>query len=576
MVREELKKSINKALKELKLKEIEVNLEHPEELSNGDYSTNVAMVLAKEAKQNPRDLASKISDAIKTKLPKEIKKVEVAGPGFINFYLSDEFFIEKIKEILKSKEKFGKTDLFSGQKFLIEHTQPNPFKEFHIGHLMNNAVGESISRIVRENGADTKVVGYHGDVGLHVAKTIWAMLQENRTDFKEKDLNKKIQYLGSMYARGDTAYELNESAKKQIEEINKEIYEKTDKDLNVLYDWGREASIEYLDSLYKRLGSNFDHQFYESEVGDLGKEIVEKFLKKGVFEESEGAVVFKGEKFGQHTRVFINKLGIPTYEAKEIGLAELKRNFYKYDKSLTIVANEQNSFFDVVETAIGEVFPKLKGKLSHICHGVLKLSSGKMSSRTGTIISTEKLISDTKNKVLEKITTREFNEIEKDDIAEKVAIGAIRYSILHQANGKDIIFDFDKSLSFEGDSGPYLQYSYARAKSILRKAKEENIKPEVNEKQIKGRFGGEEGNELEKILYRFPEIVERAGKEYSSHYIATYLIELASTFNGFYSKNKIVDREDLDSPYKTALTEAFSIVVKNGLNLLGIVAPERM
>jgi arginyl-tRNA synthetase len=195
VVRQELKKSINKALKELKLKEIEVNLEHPEELSNGDYSTNVAMVLAKEAKQNPRDLASKISDAIKTKLPKEIKKVEVAGPGFINFYLSDEFFIEKIKEILKSKEKFGKTDLFSGQKFLIEHTQPNPFKEFHIGHLMNNAVGESISRIVRENGADTKVVGYHGDVGLHVAKTIWAMLQENRTDFKEKDLNKKIQYL---------------------------------------------------------------------------------------------------------------------------------------------------------------------------------------------------------------------------------------------------------------------------------------------------------------------------------------------------------------------------------------------
>jgi arginyl-tRNA synthetase len=572
-----LENSIKTALWSLKIDEKKVskiNLEHSEELTHGDYSCNIAMVLAKQVAQNPRELAEKIVAEINENKPKEISKVEVAGPGFINFYLADSFFAEQTKEIIKTDKKFGQTKIFAKQKFLIEHTQPNPFKEFHIGHLMNNAVGESISRIVKANGAETRIVGYHGDVGLHVAKTVFAMQKElpSKKILDTKNIVEKIKYLGKCYSEGDKAYSDDESAKQVIEEINKKVYDKSDKEINKLYVWGRKASLEYLDMLYKRLDSHFDHQFYESEVGEIGKETVLEFLKKGTFEDSEGAVVFKGEKFGLHTRVFINKFGIPTYEAKEIGLAKLKRKYYKYDKSLTVVANEQNSFFDVVEVAIGEVFPELKGKLKHIAHGILKLPSGKMSSRTGTIISMEKLIGDTKEKVLEKIADRDFSDKQKNEVAEIVAIGAIRYSILHQAIGGDIIFDFDKSLSFEGDSGPYLQYSYARAKSILRKAKEEKIK-KVDWKKVSE---GKEISQLEKLLYRFPEVVERAGGEYSPHYIATYLIELSSAFNNFYGQGKIVDKEDTKSSYKIALTEAFSVVMKNGLNLLGIQAPEKM
>ena len=199
-----------------------------------------------------------------------------------------------------------------------------------------------------------------------------------------------------------------------------------------------------------------------------------------------------------------------------------------------------------------------------------------MSSRTGKVVPATSLITDTENRVIEKMTARDINEKEKKEIAQKIAVGALKYSILKQVNGKDIVFDFDKSLSFEGDSGPYLQYSYARAKSILRKAKEERVKSRFDPSQIKSQFDWASINILEKLLYRFPEIVERAGNEYSPHYIATYLIELASSFNSFYATGKIVDKKDAESSYKVALTEAFSIVLKNGLNLLGIQAPEKM
>ncbi len=570
-IRETLENSIRKALFSLKIEEAQIpkiNLEHPEEFSHGDYSTNIAMVLGKVVAQNPKELAERIKAEIFENKPEEIEKIEIAGPGFINFYLTKEFFASQAAEIIESGDTFGSNENLKGRKFFIEHTQPNPFKQFHIGHLMNNTIGESITRITQVSGAEVKTATYHGDVGLHVAKTIFAIQKENADLSSFATIEEKVKFLGEMYAKGDKAYEENKS---DIEAINKKVFEKSDKEINTIYEWGREASLEYFESVYKMLGSVFDFHFYESEAGELGKKTVLSFLKKGIFEESEGAIIFRGENYGLHTRVFINKDGLPTYEAKEIGLAEIKKKAFDYDFSVTVTANEQDSFFKVVEAAIGEVFPELKGKLKHISHGVLKLPSGKMSSRTGSIISADSLIDQTKEKVLEKIADREFGDIEKKEVSTAVAIGAIKYSILRQAIGGDIIFDFDKSLSFEGDSGPYLQYSYARAKSILRKAKDEGV-----EMQIKNKISNIKNETLEKMLPRFSEVVEKAQKEFSPHYIATYLIELAGAFNNFYANGKIVDREDKESPYKVALTDAFSIVLKNGLNLLGIVALERM
>ncbi|MGB8815822.1 MAG: arginine--tRNA ligase [Minisyncoccia bacterium] len=554
-----------------------IELEHPEEFANGDYSSNIAMVLAKKLAQNPRELAGKLVEKINTQKPSEIEKVEVAGPGFINFYLSSKFFEGKTKEIIKFGEKFGQNKNLNNQKVVVEYTDPNPFKEFHIGHLMSNAIGESVSRIIEANGAKVLRACYQGDVGLHVAKTIWGvrkMLAEDPNAKKKffgsfLNLSKDTLIWGQAYALGAKNYEASDVAKAEIVKINKSIYLKDNIEINKIYKVGRKVSLIGFEKIYKILDTKFNKYFFESQTTDFGTKIVLENLEKGIFEKSNGAVIFKGENYGLHTRVFINSEGLPTYEAKDLGLAKFKYDSCHYEKSIIITANEQSDYFKVLLKAMSFIFPDLASKTFHVSHGMLRLPEGKMSSRTGDVITAISLIEKIKVEVAKKIFDRDMKDSEKEKVTEKVAVGALKYSILKQVTGKDIIFDFDKSISFEGDSGPYLQYSYARAKSILRKAKEEKIKADFKKPNSNI-------SELEKNLYKFPEIVERAGKDYSPSHIATYLIETASAFNNFYAEGKIVNKEDLNSPYKIALTEAFSIVMENGLKLLGIKVMEKM
>jgi arginyl-tRNA synthetase len=336
-----------------------------------------------------------------------------------------------------------------------------------------------------------------------------------------------------------------------MEDLNKKIYEGSDKKVMQVYEEGRKASLAYFESIYKRLGTAFDYYFFESETALTGKKIVEDNLGK-VFEESEGAVVFKAETYDKalHTRVFINSQGLPTYEAKDLGNAKNKYEKYPYTISVVVTGNEIKDYFRVVLMAMKQVLPKLAEKTKHMPHGMLRLPTGKMSSRTGDVITAESLIQDVKEKV-------------KGD--EAVAIAAIKYMILRQAIGNDIIFDIEKSVSTEGDSGVYLQYAHARASSILEKAGKKG--------DVKGESG--EVREVERLLYRFPEIVERAGAEYAPNYITTYLTELAAAFNNFYAHEQVL----VDSPeagYRLAIVEAFKQVMKNGLTILGIPAPEKM
>lgn len=555
--------------------EVDFSVEANQNLDFGEYASNVALVMSKKVGKNPKELAEEYLKVLNQKLLDQVSVGQVAGPGFLNFFLKKEY----IRDVLK-KTQTG-ADLpadLKGQKIFIEHTQPNPFKEFHIGHLMNNAIGESITRLTKTLGAEVKVATYHGDKGIHVAKAVWAII------------NKKTDNFAKAYAMGNLAYE-NLIEKTEIVDINKKIYDESDENINLIYNEGKKQSFEKFEEIYKKLDSNFDFHFLESESGEIGKKMVEENIGK-VFEKGDGgAVVFRGENFTPktHTRVFLNSDGLPTYEAKEVGLAFIKKEKFDYDKSITITANEQDSFFDVVEVAIGEVMPDRKSKLVHLSHGMLKLPEGKMSSRTGNVITAESLINQVKERVLEKMIDREFGDekkseialnspkgessehlSKKDVIAEIVAIGAIKYSILKQSIGSDIIFDFDKSLSFEGDSGPYLQYSAVRANSVLKKASEAGLK---SDSEIPTDW---QSTKLEKLLERFYSVIERAGLEYAPQLISTYLMELAGEFNGFYAKEKIADSEDSNSPYKLFLTEVFKETMQSGLRLLGIKTPEEM
>jgi len=580
-IKQKIKNLIKEALKNLKIESKEILLEHPLDLEMGDYSTNVAMVYAKQLKISPKDLVEKIVAEISKNLPAEIDEVEIAGVGFINFYLSREFFVKKIEEILGNKN-FGGNNLLAGQKIMIEYTQPNPFKPFHIGHLMSNSIGESLSRLFEINGAKVIRANYQGDIGLHVAKAVYQILKDKKdiissTILDNLSLSEKAEYIGECYAKGNEAYEKDENttaeagqAKKEIDILNKKIYEKSDEEINEIYDWGRKITLEAFEEIYKILGTNFNYYFFESEMAPIGEKIVQENIGK-IFEKSNGAIVFHAEKYDPklHTRVFINSQGLPTYETKELGLTETKFEKEKLDISVVITAQEQEEYMKVVKKALEIINPEIASKMKHIVHGMLRFATGKMSSRKGNVITGESLIQDSRAEIFKKIEDRGFDEDEKEQVASWVGVSALKYSILKQSIGGDIIYDFEKSISFEGDSGPYLQYSYARAKSILEKAKMDEIVPSFIDVP-------EEIYEIEKLIYRFPEIVLHSAENYQSHHIANYLIELARAYNIYYGNTKIIDKDDITSPYKVALTEAFSIVMKNGLYLLGIQAPERM
>ncbi len=574
IMQEKIENLIRETLKNLNIETKNIVLEHPADLNMGDYSTNVAMSLAKKLKTGPKELAEKIVKKLNKNLPEEILKVKVAGAGFINFYLFREFFVGSVKEILENKN-FGQNNLFKDKKIMVEYTDPNPFKPFHIGHLMSNAIGESISRIIEFSGAKISRANYQGDVGPHVAKAIYGLLKYGMPD-ESKTISEKAHYIGELYAKGNDAYEDDEKAKKEIEEINKKIYDRSDKKINEIYDWGRRITLEAFEEIYKILGTNFNYYFFESVMAPIGQKLVNENLGK-VFEKGdEGAIIFQAEKYDPklHTRVFVTSQGLPTYETKELGLTKTKFEKENLDMSVVITAHEQQDYMKVVGKALEIMSPEIARKMKHIVHGMMRLATGKMSSRKGNVIIGESLIFESCDEILKKIEDRDFTEEEKKQISKDVGVSALKYSILKQNIGGNIIYDFEKSISFEGDSGPYLQYSYARANSIIEKAKTENILPGflLNDENSDPLPVGD----IEKLLYRFSEVVLRSAEEFEPHYIANYLIDIARAYNTYYGNTKIIDKDDPMSPYKIALTLAFATVMKNGLYLLGIKAPERM
>lgn len=590
MIKEELRKLIQEAVERLGFEAKEINLEHPENIEHGDYSTNVALVLAKKLGKNPYELAEAIASKLKSNQSIKthdrtfsyfIEKIEVAGPGFINFFLSKEYFLREIEVICKEKEKYGSGK--SKEKVIVEFTDPNPFKEFHIGHLYSNAVGEAISRIFEKNGAEVKRANYQGDVGLHVAKAIWGMdkiMQETQISFSQiskRPIKERIEFLAKSYAKGSKAFEENESAKAEIIALNKKIFDQ-EKEIKSLYEKGRKWSLEYFETIYKRLGTKFDYYFFESKVGDVGKSIIEEGLEKGIFQKSEGAIIFPGETYGLHSRVFINSLGLPTYEAKELGLAPEKYRKFKYDLSVIVTGNEINEYFKVLLCVMKQMYPELGEKTRHVSHGMVRLPEGKMSSRTGNVITGEQLLDEMKLRVLRIMSASgtEILEKEREKTAEMIAVGAVKYSLLRVSLGKDIVFDFDTSLSLEGDSGPYLQYTYARCQSIIRKAKLNPTRVDPLQGYKGSTFAREETDVL-RVLYRFPEIVRDAAEKFSPSIAANFAFDLAQKYNLFYNTHSVLQAKTKElKEFRLALTSATAQILGNSLYLLGIPVPERM
>lgn len=548
---DDIRQSLKNALSQAGVSSEKVTIEHTENLEHGDYATSVALAYAKGAKLNPRALAEKIVASLGE--IKGVSKIEIAGPGFINFTLENSVLYKTLRSARETGEAWGRNTARSNETVMVEFTDPNPFKVFHIGHLMSNTIGESIARLHEATGARVIRANYQGDVGPHVAKAIYGLMQKGLTQ-------PTIEELGAAYVAGDQAYE--SGAKEEIDRINQAVYARSDENINALYDYGRKISLEHFEELYAMLGTKFEHYFFESVTGPRGLQIIK--THPDVFPQSEGAIIFKGEEHGLHTRVFVNKLGLPTYEAKDLGLAVLKKETAKFDHSITITAQEQADYFKVVLKALEQVHPEWKGDFTHVSHGMMRFAEGKMSSRKGNVITGESLLQDLKQVALERSTDSRADNIEI--LAEQVAVAAVKFQILRGGTSKDIIFDRERALSVEGDSGPYLQYAHARTCAILEKAKVAGVTPEFDTSQT---------NALARLLIRFPDLVARAQEELQPHHVANYLISIAAAFNSWYAQEQILDGTSA-AAHKVALTDAVRVTLKNGLWLLGIQAPEKM
>lgn len=600
----QIKSQLAEIIKSITDQDVPFSIEVPDLLEHGDYSTNVALLLAKPLGKSPREIAEVIKKELESRNQESevISKVEIAGPGFVNIFISTEKLVDTVNQIDQQKDTFGYNNTLSGIKVITEFTDPNPFKEFHIGHLYSNIVGESISRLIESQGAEVRRVCYQGDVGLHVAKAIWGISKQVHDsgvkidDLELKPLKDRAKFLGKAYALGANNFEESEQAKKEIIELNKQIFEK-DPEIIDKYERGKAWSLEYFEEIYERLGTKFDKYFFESEVGEDGRKLVLGYLEKGVFVESEGAVIFPGEKYGLHNRVFINSLGLPTYEAKELGLAPAKHKYFEYDRSIVITGNEINEYFKVLLKALSLIRPELAEKTLHIGHGMVRLPEGKMSSRTGNVITGEWLLDEAKQRAEEKI--QESKDVhgsqftvdghEEEDLAEKVGVGAIKYALLKSGIGGDIAFSFDESINFEGNSGPYLQYTYVRTQSVIGKIEAENLKlkgeaseesnAEIGQKMVLQLAEEEWKLEPEEMallrhLIHYPEEVSYAATVYSPNIVAEYLYQLAQKFNLFYAKHKVIGSENED--FRLALTSSVGQVLKNGLTLLGIQTVNKM
>lgn len=555
-----IKTAVRDALLELGITEVECEVEHPENLAFGDYACNAAMVASKGAGKNPRELAEVLKEKLEGQI-EYLEKIEVAGPGFLNFYLTRDFFVEEVNRVRTLGTAWGKNHLCQNRQILIEYTSPNLFKPLHVGNLVGNIIGESVARLFEFSGAQVVRINYPSDIGLTVAKGVWGLRETNGNP-------KDILALGEAYRFGNEAYETNEEAKLAIEAVNRALYAGDDEALNALRAQGLSTSKAKLDALCSLLGTKFDTVIYESEAAVRGKELVLEHTG-GIFQESEGAVVYKGEQDGLHTRVFLNSQGLPTYEAKDLGNFAFKQDTYpNWDTSIIVTGNEQTEYFKVEYAAIRKVFKVPEEKsLVHIPTGFLTLTTGKMSSRKGNVLTGESILEE-----LQEESHARAQESRTDDVArlgEQVAVASLKYQILKQGVGSNIVFDKEKALSFEGDSGPYLQYTHARITSVLEKAKAAGIEASIAQSP-------ETPYEVEKILYRFEEVVAEASLGGEPNKVVTYLLQLASSFNAFYAHEAIADSADEFAPYKVALAHAVRQTLQNGLWVLGMEAPERM
>lgn len=566
-IKNEIASKIAKVTK-LNEEELKSYIEIPMDNKNGDYAFP-CFKLAKELRQAPPVIANNIKEKIEID-NNIIKDIQVIG-GYLNFYINKNYLTKEVLGKISNKEQYGKSEVGKGKNIVIDYSSPNIAKPFHIGHLRSTVIGGALYNIYKYLGYNVTGINHLGDYGTQFGKLIEGYKMWNKEYDIEKD---PIGELTKIYIRINQACKDDEKILEACRDNFKKL-ENGDPYCVQLWKKFRELSLKEFQKVYDLLGSKFDSWNGESFYSDKMQEVIDILKQKGKLTDSQGAKIVDLEADGIDTPCIIEKSnGSSTYATRDLAAILYRARTYDFDKALYLTSYEQTLHFKQVFTVakyLGLDEKYTKG-LIHVSFGMVQLPTGKMSTREGNIIKLEELLNESIERA-EKIIEEKNPDLEnKKEIAKKVGVGAVIFNDLSNSRIKDEIFEWDKILNFQGETGPYIQYTYVRTKSILEKAGELPEYKNINVEKINDKYS----QEIIKLLYNFEEILIQVTKKEEPSILSRYLIDLAKAFSSFYNENKIITEDKEVQDARVYLTYAVNQVLKNGANLLGIQMPDKM
>jgi arginyl-tRNA synthetase len=566
--------------------ELTINTTKPE--FEGDY-TLVLFSFVKQLKKSPEQLGNEIGEAL-VKANPDIFTAHNVIKGFLNLTISDKYWLDFLQSNY-SNVKFGNKPA-NGQKVMVEYSSPNTNKPIHLGHLRNNFLGWSVAQILKQSGYETVKSCIVNDRGIHICKSMiaWQQFANGATPYTTN--TKGDHFVGEYYVR------FNDEYKKQVDELiaagmKKEEAEKEAPIMKgtqqMLLDWeaGKPDIIELwktmngwvyegFDVTYKRIGSDFQKMYYESETYLPGKKFVEEGLKQGVFfKKEDGSVWIDLTDEGLDEKLVLRKDGTSVYITQDLGLAQQKYEEFKYDQSIYVIADEQNYHMKVLKLILKKLGKPYADGIYHLSYGMVELPTGRMKSREGTVVDADDMIEEmvnvAKNKTEELGKVKDFTGEELKDLYDTIALGALKFFLLRVDPKKRMIFNPEESIDFHGFTGPFVQYTHARIKSILRKEQGTRENDQAGSSLLK----------LEKDLVisleQYPAVIEQAVIEHNPSVIAIYVFNLAKSFNTFYTEHSVMNAESEEKKQlRLQLSEMTANVIASGMGLLGIRVPERM
>jgi len=601
MLKERLIIALESAIKSAFPKNVSALIEYPSNPDHGDYSCPIALQLSKIVKKPPREVGETIVKHLPTL--DFVDRVEIAGPGFINFHIKPEYLVQNLNTILDQADRYGTNTLGKGIKIMVEYSSPNTNKPLHLGHARNDFLGMAVANLLQANGYEVVKTQNANNRGVHICKSMLAYELFGHNETPESTGKKGDHFVGDYYVRYAKELEKDPSLEEKVNVMLKQ-WEEKDPHVRELWKKMEKWVWKGINETYDRIGAKFDFSTFESDMSEGGRKLVEKALEQGRAKRIEGgAIVINLKDCGLGDsetgyKVLIKSNGTTIYMTQDIQLAVGRmQNDPSLDRIIYVVGNEQDYHFKVLFEVLKRFGYEWATQCYHLSYGMIDLPSGKMKSREGTTVDIDNLLDELEALVEKELDEREmpYKGKERKHLAQAIALGALKYFILKVDSRMTMLYDPVASIDFQGNTGPYLQYTYARLKSILRKQTRSEAEcapptheakrsalfssspPAFSPREVMKNLGEPEVLAILRKLQLYPEIVVSAGNSYHIHLVANYLNELAQLLNGFYVQFPVL--EGVTPEVRAArlhLVTACAQVLKNGLALMGIEAVERM